>query len=785
MMARNSDIRIAKNTVIIYIRMAVTILVGLITSRLVLQALGASDVGIYSAVGSAVALVGVITGALTVTTTRFMNIEIGREDGNPQRMFNICHVVHLGGALVLLLLLETVGLWYIRFKLNVPPGKEGDAMFVFQVSTLVACLGIANVPFQSLFTVHEKFGTVAVVDIVNALLKLSLVSCLFLFKDNGLRVYALMMSVMTWVSFIVYHLLCRKLWPEMVRWAPVRRWSAYREVLRFSNYNLLSASALIARSQGSNMLINAFFGTTVNAAFFYAGTVQNYVSQFISNFDTAAAPQLTQHIGAERKGDAVQLAERVTRVCLLLFLLLFFPLWSELDTVLKLWLGAKMPPQTVVMCRWTLLVAAVSATSAGVVQLINGIGRIKWYKIEASVLFLGCLPVAYFLFKSGYPAHSVIVTYVIADVISRIIQFTLLHYQSGLDVGHYLREAYLRPALVAGVMGAYLFLYSLLPPAGLWFHLLGLAVTFGVTALVILYLGLKPSERKALGRFAHAKWDHWEWEHRHVQKIQRIWKKEFGYRIDWDHPRNLNEKIQWLLCFSDTREWSRLADKLQVRDFVRSKGFEDLLVPLLGHWERAEEIPWDRLPERFVLKCNHDSNSTRIVGPESDREALTEHFRQRLKLHFGSLAGETYYNRIPPRVLAEEYLDAGTEKPNDYKVWCLDGKPYCIFTCSDREGTYLKINTFHLDWTPWEGACSFDEHHLDGGYAVPRPQQLERMLAVAEALAEGFPEVRVDFYEVRGRLYFGEMTFASMAGRMHYFTPAFLREMGARVTLPC
>ena len=234
MMARNSDIRIAKNTVIIYIRMAVTILVGLITSRLVLQALGASDVGIYSAVGSAVALVGVITGALTVTTTRFMNIELGRSDGNPGRMFNICHVVHLGGALLLLVLLETVGLWYIRCKLNVPPGKEGDAMFVFQVSTLVACLGIANVPFQSLFTVHERFGAVALVDIANALLKLALVSCLFLFRDNGLRVYALMMSVMTWVSFVVYHLLCRKQWPEMVRWAPVRSWKEYGEVLRFT-----------------------------------------------------------------------------------------------------------------------------------------------------------------------------------------------------------------------------------------------------------------------------------------------------------------------------------------------------------------------------------------------------------------------------------------------------------------------------------------------------------------------------------------------------------------------
>jgi len=288
-MPSNANIRIARNTSIVYVRMAVTIVVGLITSRLVLQALGASDVGIYAAVGSAVALVSFITGALTATTVRFMNIEMGKAGGDTNRMFNICHVIHIGGALVLLLILETVGIWYIHHYLNVPPGKEADAMFVFQVSTLVACLGIANVPFQSLFTVHERFATIAVVDIVNALVKLGLVVGLLYWKGNGLRMYAVLMSVTTWISFIVYHGLCHRRWPALIRWNPVRERKAYQEVLVFNNYNLLSSASMIARSQGSNMLINAFFGTTVNAAYYYAATVQNYVNQFIANFDTAAS----------------------------------------------------------------------------------------------------------------------------------------------------------------------------------------------------------------------------------------------------------------------------------------------------------------------------------------------------------------------------------------------------------------------------------------------------------------------------------------------------------------
>jgi O-antigen/teichoic acid export membrane protein len=496
-MPQASDIRIVKNTVIIYIRMAVTIVVGLITSRLVLQALGASDVGIYSAVGSAVALVGVITSALSGTTIRFMNIELGKPNGNPNRMFNICHIIHLGGAAVILLILETVGIWYIKTKLNVPLGKEADAMFVFQVSTVVACLGIANVPFQSLFNVHEKFATVAIVDIVNTLVKLGLVAALFFMRGRPdcLRIYAVMMSVTTWISFIAYHVMSARRWPQIVRWKPVREKAAYKEVLVFSNYNLLSSSALIARAQGSNMLINAFFGTTTNAAFFYANTLQNYVVQFVNNFDSASAPQITQNVGAGQVDKAIKLARRSCRICLLLFLLLFFPLWSELPFLMGLWLGSNMPPETVEMARWTLLIAAVATTSAGLAQLIVAFGRIKWYKIEITVLFLLCLPAGYILFKNGAPAYTILATFVIADFLNRVIQFILLRFQFHFDVRHFLQHAYLQPFVISILMTGYLLIYKNIALTGFWQHVAGFAVTLLVTTIVIGLFGFSKEEK--------------------------------------------------------------------------------------------------------------------------------------------------------------------------------------------------------------------------------------------------------------------------------------------------
>jgi Na+-driven multidrug efflux pump len=306
---------------------------------------------------------------------------------------------------------------------------------------------------------------------------------------------------MTLVSFVVYHLLCRRKWPEMVRWSFVREWKDYRDVLHFNNWNLLHSSAVISRSQGSNMLINAFFGTMVNAAFYYAATLQNYVSQFISNFDTASAPQIAQSVGSGEIPQATALARRTGRICLLLFLLLFFPLWCEMDFIVELWLGKNVPAETFLMCRWTLVVAAVSATSAGLVQLINALGRIKWYKIEVSVLFFGCLLAGWLLFRAGFPAYTIIVSFVVADLLNRLIQFILLRFQFRFDVAGYFREAYLRPFMVFVLMGAYLLIYPHFGFDGIWLRLLGVFITLILSMLAVLFVGLTPSERSSLKRF--------------------------------------------------------------------------------------------------------------------------------------------------------------------------------------------------------------------------------------------------------------------------------------------
>ncbi len=264
--------------------------------------------------------------------------------------------------------------------------------------------------------------------------------------------------------------------------------------------------------------------------------------------------------------------------------------------------------------------------------------------------------------------------------------------------------------------------------------------------------------------------------------------RRHGLNPDLKHPRDINEKILWLLCHTYGRSYARYADKIAVRDYLAEKGFADLCVPLLGVWKRPEDIDFGALPERFVLKCNHDSGSARVVdksAPDFDTEELRSFYRTKLKRRFGYSNGELYYNAIKPHILAEQYLEPspGQSSIPDYKVWCFDGKPYCIWACINRKADSVEVRTFMPDWTPRPDADRPTEHYLAAG-DIPRPEHLDQMLDAAAKLSHGFPEVRVDFYEAAGRLFFSEITFAAYGGRMDFHSPEFLLELGNQCRLP-
>jgi len=279
-------------------------------------------------------------------------------------------------------------------------------------------------------------------------------------------------------------------------------------------------------------------------------------------------------------------------------------------------------------------------------------------------------------------------------------------------------------------------------------------------------------------------------DHFHHILVDQEWMKWKGYKVDWDNPRDINEKMQWLICFSDTSKWSLCADKIRVREYLESKGLGDLSIPLLGVWDRAEDIDFESLPDKFVVKCNHDSGSYHIIDKRLgfDEEAVRSDLAAHLKTKYGYARGEMYYNSIKPRVLAEPFLppdDWGlTGSPVDYKIWCFDGRPYSVWACYGRTKDFTYVNIYDLDWNVHPEVSVFNEHYRDGKGAVPRPACLDEMLKAAASLSEGFPEVRVDFYISGGKLYFGELTFATLQGKIDFYTQEYLEELGRQCILP-
>lgn len=508
--------RIAKNTLFMYVKFFSNMVIGLYTSRLVLEILGVSDYGLFSVVGGVLAMFTFISSSLSSATTRFLNVEMGKKDGDVNQAFNINVVLHFAFAAIIFVLAETIGMWYICNKLNVEPGKMGDAIFVFQVSILTTCMGICNTPYQGMMNAHERFQFMAVFDIVNSFIRLGCILLLSFVPQGGiqlslgaspefvegftlssLNLYAIIFSLTTVNSFVVYHYICYRDWSETVKLRFIRGWQKYKEVLVFNNWNLLSTVSNMSRSSGSDMLINFFFGTAVNGAYAISGIFRNYLTVFSFNLESASAPQIVQSYASGNLQRCFDLANKMGRFSILLFEMICFPVVIELDFLLHLWLG-KVPEGALLFSYLSIAIAGVSITCGGVNNFINATGRIKWFCIEQSVIFLSCIPIGYLLFSNDFPAYSIVVCFLIADVVLRIANLLLLQYGLHYDVLRYIKEAYLRPFLIAIIMLCLLYGYNALQIDFVWGKLLAIVCCCLLTTALIFLIGLTEDERSSV-----------------------------------------------------------------------------------------------------------------------------------------------------------------------------------------------------------------------------------------------------------------------------------------------
>ena len=255
------------------------------------------------------------------------------------------------------------------------------------------------------------------------------------------------------------------------------------------------------------------------------------------------------------------------------------------------------------------------------------------------------------------------------------------------------------------------------------------------------------------------------------------------------HPRDINEKIQWLKIHGDNRAIAPLADKLAVREFVKERGLEDILVPLLGKFDSIEEFRagWEGLQTPFIIKANNSSQTLIVVKDKSkaDLDAICRTIGKWMKDRiFWGFYMEPHYRYIKPCIIVEKFLEqegsaAGMSSSLiDYKIWAFNGRAESVWACTNRDSRGLDAYLYDFDWHSHPEHQHFDHHFRRGAGELPRPEGLERMRECAEILSKGFPQVRVDLYCVEKKVYFGEMTFTSSGGCMPFYTPAYLLKLG-------
>lgn len=281
----------------------------------------------------------------------------------------------------------------------------------------------------------------------------------------------------------------------------------------------------------------------------------------------------------------------------------------------------------------------------------------------------------------------------------------------------------------------------------------------------------------------------------HILTPIRVARLKYFYKLhrwpDFEHPKDINEKINWMKFYGDTGQWPLLADKYRVREYVKDCGFEEILIPLIGKWDTVEEIDWDSLPQQFVMKCNNGSGDVVVCKDKStlDVENTKNHFKKNLHEQLSVLSGEPHYAHIKPCIIAEELLDASTQPCNssslvDYKIWVFNGKPMFTWCTWNREKYHANVALYDMNWDFHPKWSVWTSHYLKPEELIPKPKCFDRLMEIAGKLGKGQPVARVDMYVVDNKVYFGEITMTSQGGYQDFYTQEFLDMMGELTVLP-
>lgn len=401
--------RIAKNTVFLYIRQLVVMVVSIYTSRVILDVLGASDYGIYNVVGGIVTMMAFLNGALGSSSSRFLTYELGRGDQKQlNKTFSAALNLHICVALLVLILGETIGLWFFNEKLVIPDERMTAAFWVYQFSIITTMVSFTQVPYNASLIAHENMSIYAYVGLYEAISKLIIVYLLAVSPADRLITYGLLLMLNSIGIQMFYRYYTTKRFEEC-HFRRVKDTKLYKTLLGYSGWDLFGGVAVICQGQGINILLNLFFGPVVNAARAISFQIQNAVTLFVNNFLTAVRPQVVKNFAEGNTNEMYRLTFNAAKFGYLLMLALVLPVCFEIDFILNLWLGKNMPPDTPIFTILILTTYLMETYHQASLMSYHAIGKIKLGNIVGGTLMICALPLSYVALKLGAPAYAVFI----------------------------------------------------------------------------------------------------------------------------------------------------------------------------------------------------------------------------------------------------------------------------------------------------------------------------------------------------------------------------------------
>lgn len=419
--------RIAKNTLLLYFRMFLTMIVGLYTSRVILNVLGVDDFGIYSAVGGVVGLLTFLNAALATGSSRFLTYELGKGDHcRLKEMFSTLLSSHILLGFIIIILCETIGLWIVSNKLVIPQERFIPALACYHLSVFTCFLTVVQVPYNATIISHEKMGVYAYASIVDSVLKLAIVYALYMSPIDILIYYAILMSLVSLCMTLFYRWYCVKNFEES-KYNPKLNKTILREVVGYSSWNLLSNLAFTMKNQGAVVLVNMFFNPSVVTAQTIANNVNAMAGQFVDNFRTAANPQIVKRYASGDFLGSKSLLLSSTKFSYYLMLLIGLPIILVAEPLIQVWLG-QVPEYSVPFLQVIMVTSIINVFNSSLYTAVLAKGQIKENAISGSILWLIVLPISYVFFKMGFSPITIAFVTLISNALLSFVQKPVILY---------------------------------------------------------------------------------------------------------------------------------------------------------------------------------------------------------------------------------------------------------------------------------------------------------------------------------------------------------------------